>query len=299
VLRTALKPRWLALLAVVLVAAAVMARLGEWQLDRARQKGERDRAAAAKARPPVPLTSILAPRTAFRPGDADRRVILRGTWDPPRQLLVPGRRLGDATGLWVLTPLRLADGSGVPVVRGWVRDAEDPRADPRALPGGEVALQGVLEPSEPVVDLQPGDAAAVPAGQVALVAAPLLVQHWTYPLMTGYVVQTAATPAARGEGAMLRAVPPGTGDAGLALQNLSYAFQWWLFSAFGLFFWWRVVRDDHLGRLRPVPAGTAPRSVRSDDDDVDHHGEQASEHPDEHGDQNGEPVPTSDAGERP
>ena len=47
-LRTALKPRWLALLAVVLVAAAVMARLGEWQLDRARDQGERDRV----ARPP-------------------------------------------------------------------------------------------------------------------------------------------------------------------------------------------------------------------------------------------------------
>jgi surfeit locus 1 family protein len=285
VLRTALKPRWLALLALVLVAAAVMARLGEWQLDRARQKGEQDRVAAARARPSVPLTSLLAPRTAFPAGDADRRVSVRGSWDKARQLLVPGRQLGGAMGLWVLTPLRLPDGSGVPVVRGWVPDADDPRSDPRALPGDEVALDGVLEPSESVADLQPGDASGVPAGQIALVAAPLLVQHWPYPLTTGYLVQTAATPGPAGEAAALRPVPPGTGGGGLALQNLSYALQWWLFSAFGLFFWWRVVRDDHRGRLAPAPAGAAPagaapRPARNDEVDD-------------------EPVPTPDAGERP
>jgi cytochrome oxidase assembly protein ShyY1 len=245
--RTALKPRWLALLAVVLVAAAVMARLGEWQLDRARQKGERDRIRAAQAQPPVPLTSLLAPRTAFPESAADRRVSVRGSWDGQRQLLVPGRRLGDATGLWVLTPLRLPDGSGVPVVRGWVPKAGDAAADPKALPAGSVDVTGVLQPSEVVADLNPGDASGVPTGQVALAAAPLLVQHWPYPLVTGYVVQTAVSPTGPTAPAP---VPPSTGQSGLALQNLSYALQWWLFSAFGIFFWWRIVRDDHQGRLR-------------------------------------------------
>ena len=279
-LRTALKPRSLGLLALVLVAAAVMARLGEWLLDRARQKTERDRAAAAQAQPAVPLTSILTPRTAFPAADADRRIIVRGTWDTSHQLLVPGRKLGDVVGLWVLTPLRLPDGAGVPVVRGWVPAADDPAADPRALPSGEVALRGVLQPSEPVADLQPGDASGVPPGQVALVAAPLLVQHWPYPLMTGYVIQTAATPAPQGEAATLRLVPPSTGAGGLALQNLSYALQWWLFSAFALFFWWRVVRDDHRGTLRPVPGPAAPPAAGKDEADD-------------------ERVRTADAGDRP
>jgi cytochrome oxidase assembly protein ShyY1 len=247
--RTALKPRWLALLAVVLVAAAVTARLGEWQLDRARQKGEQDRIKAAQAQPPVALPSLIKPRTAFPASAADRRVTVQGTWDGSRQLLVPGRRLGDATGLWVVTPLRLPDGSGVPVVRGWVPDAGSASADPRALPSGGVEVTGVLQPTEDVTELQPGDASGVPAGQVALAAAPLLVQHWPYPLVTGYVVQTAASPA---PSSALAAVPPSTGG-GLALQNLSYAFQWWVFSAFGIFFWWRIVRDDHHGRLRPPP----------------------------------------------
>jgi DNA-binding transcriptional regulator of glucitol operon len=30
---------------------------------------------------------------------------------------------------------------------------------------------------------------------------------------------------------------------GFNIQNFGYSIQWWLFSAFGLFLWWRVVRD--------------------------------------------------------
>jgi DNA-binding transcriptional regulator of glucitol operon len=28
------------------------------------------------------------------------------------------------------------------------------------------------------------------------------------------------------------------------IQNFGYAIQWWLFCAFGLFLWWRIVRDS-------------------------------------------------------
>ncbi len=244
VLRTALKPRWLVLLAVVIAAAAVMAKLGEWQLDRARQQGERERQAAAEAQPPVPVEQLLPVRTVFTLPAVDRRVLVRGTWDPARQLLVPGRRLGEATGLWVLAPVRLADGSAVAVVRGWVPDA----ASAPSAPAGNADLAGVLRPSEPADDLRAGAVADAPAGQVPIVSAALLAQVWPYPLADGYVVQTS-TPAPG-----LRAVPTERGG-GLAFQNVSYALQWWLFSAFGLFFWWRVVRDDHRGTLRAPPPG--------------------------------------------
>jgi surfeit locus 1 family protein len=281
VLRTALKPRWLALLAVVIVAAAVMARLGEWQLDRARQKGERDRQAAAAAQPPVPVEQLLPARTAFPASAVDRRVTVRGRWDPAHQLLVPGRRLGDATGLWVLTPVRLADGSGVAVVRGWVPDAA--ASAPAALPAPptdtDVDIAGVLRPSEPVGDLLPGAVANAPAGQVPVVAAALLAQVWPYPLADGFVLQTS--PPAPG----LRAVPTERGG-GLAFQNLSYALQWWLFSAFGLFFWWRLVRDDHRGTLHPPPGpGAAAGPPVGDDEAVPAADETADE--------------TADAGDRP
>jgi cytochrome oxidase assembly protein ShyY1 len=281
VLRTALKPRWLALLALVLVAAAVMARLGEWQLGRARDQGERDRLREAAANPVVPVTSLLPPRTVFPAAAADRRVTAEGSWDAARQVLVPGRPLDGATGFWVVTPLRLPDGSAVPVVRGWTADAAaaSVAADAAALPDGDVTVQGVLEPSEPADGLRPGDVSGMPAGQVPLVSAPLLVQRWPYPLLTGYVVQTASTPASPAN-AGLRAVPPPTHPGGVAWQNLSYALQWWLFSLFGFFFWYRLVRDDARGVLsRPDPAGAAPARIGDDEPD--------------------EPALTPDAGGRP
>lgn len=48
-----------------------------------------------------------------------------------------------------------------------------------------------------------------------------------------------------------------------SLQNFGYAIQWWLFSAFALFFWWRVMRDSAQRRAdatNPTPAepATAP-----------------------------------------
>src|SRR3954451_2597104 len=112
-----------------------MARLGEWQLDRARSKGEQDRVRAAQAQPPVALTSLLAPRTTFPESAADRRVSVRGTWDSGRQLLVPGRRLGDATGLWVLTPLRLPRRTGAPVAPRRGPEAGGAGAGPPGPPG--------------------------------------------------------------------------------------------------------------------------------------------------------------------
>ena len=44
------------------------------------------------------------------------------------------------------------------------------------------------------------------------------------------------------------------------IQNFGYSIQWWLFSAFFLFFWWRIVRDSARRRaeaLNPAPAEPA------------------------------------------
>lgn len=55
---------------------------------------------------------------------------------------------------------------------------------------------------------------------------------------------------------------------GFNVQNFGYSIQWWLFSAFGLFLWWRVLRDA--GRRRelgttsaePAAAPEAPVAYR-------------------------------------
>ena len=264
VLRTALRPRWLALLVVVLVASSAMALLGQWQLNRAREHRRQPAEQAEQAREraePKPIASVLAPRQTFPRDGVNTRVVATGAWDPAHRLLVSGREpvAGTGpTGFWVLVPLRLADGSAVPVVRGWVASPSDPAA--AAPVGDEVQVIGLLQPSEPPSQRAPGQASGLPADQVDRVAVAELVNRWPYPLITGFVVQQSQTPAT---GPTPTPVPPPTSDSGLDLQNLSYAVQWWVFAGLGLFFWWRLVRDDHRGHLGGHLTAQVPDDVSS------------------------------------
>jgi len=252
VLRTALKPRWLALLAVALGLATVMASLGQWQLDRARENSRARAVREATARPAVPLTSLLAPRRPLTNADVDRPVTAQGRWDAAHQVLVADRYLDGVRGWWVLTPLVL-DGAGsgdaVAVVRGWVPSPTDAAAAPDAVPAGPVRVQAVLRPPEPPVDRAPGAGSGLPAGQLDGVDLTQLVQRWPQPLIAGYLVLTAQDPPASGT-AVPRPVPPTAPSSQvLAWQNLSYALQWFVFAGFMLALWVRLVRDDHRGRL--------------------------------------------------
>ncbi len=270
-LRTALKPRWVALLLLALLAATVMARLGQWQLHRASENRRADTQAQQEATAaPVPLTSVLGVRQPFTQGMINRHVTVGGTWAPAEQLLVAGQRDRTAgrVGLWVLTPLVLPDGSAVPVVRGWVPSADDPAAAPPAATA--VQLTGVLQPGDAAPDTALGAGNGLPAGQVPAVAPVDLVNRWSQPLFTGYVLAEQVSPAPAGA-QPTPVQPPVSTDHSLNLQNLSYAFQWWAFSGFAFFFWFRLVRDDHRGQLRD-------RGRRRDDDGPDGH-RRSEDHP--------------------
>lgn len=244
--RTALRPRWLALLAVVLAAVSAMAWLGSWQLDRARQLGV-DAQRERLAEDPVALTSLFGPRERFPGEAAERPVSVDGRWEPDDQLLVPDRRRQGESGFWVLTPLRLDDGSVLAVVRGFTPSRSAAVGSAATLPGGVAEVSGVLLPGEPTDPRPPGQPAAVPAGELERIDPVELIEVWDGPLYTGFVV--AVPPVGDG----LLDVPLISDRSGLALQNLSYAVQWWIFAAFGLWLWFRLVRDDHRGMLHGPP----------------------------------------------
>ncbi|MCC2318992.1 SURF1 family protein [Cellulomonas chengniuliangii] len=273
-LRAAVRPRMLALLAVLLVAAALCARLGVWQLDRAEVRGgatEAEEQAAREAETPRDIGDVLPPQTTFTGSLVGQRVVARGTYEPEGQLLVADRAIAEQSGYLVLTPLRVSDtlpsaaGGGVgdaapvlPVVRGWVADPADAAA--LAVPEGEVTVTGFLQSSE-----GPGMYDR-PAGQVDAISSAELLGHWRGPIWTGYVVMVEAEPADAALSAGLELMPPPTRvGSGLNIQNLAYAAQWWIFGGFALFVWVRLVRDEAAGD-GPVPEG-------GDDHGDDGHGD--------------------------
>jgi cytochrome oxidase assembly protein ShyY1 len=258
-LRAALRPRMIGLLVLLLSAAAVCGLLGAWQLGRAEVRGdasqERHEAELAAAQP-VPLGDELAPQTPFRGELVARKVAATGTYEPTGQLVVPDRVHDGQPGYLVVTPLRVSDAGGagaavgtdpggasgavLPVVRGWVADP----ADASRPPAGEVDVVGYLQASE-----QSGG--GFEDGRAAAISSAELVGRWGGPIYTGYLVLISSDPGQDEAVALLD--PPSVPGAGLNIQNLAYAAQWWIFGGFAVLLWWRMVRDEARGgRVHPV-----------------------------------------------
>ncbi len=208
--------RWgLPVLAVL--AAAVCVRLGFWQLDRLGQRRAMDADRAARmAQPPL---------RAARPGDLGgaeyRRVIATGAFDFAREVVVVSRSHLGTPGVHVVTPLRLAGGGAVLVVRGWV-------ASPDAR---NVPLERLREPDSATVEgvaLPPAEAGAPADSTFPLFvrdASPAALEaRYPYPLAPLLLQRAEPSPGA--PPALRAIVPPTLGNG----PHLSYANQWFAFA---------------------------------------------------------------------
>ncbi|MCM0639815.1 SURF1 family protein [Cellulomonas wangsupingiae] len=256
--RAALRPRMLGLLVVLLAAAAVCARLGVWQLERAEVRGalsadrEAERILSAD---PEPLADLLAPGDPFVGDLVARKAVVTGTYDDDATLLVTGRSHDTRSeGNLVLTPLLVPTDEGtavLPVVRGWTAGDDVPSA-----PDGPVEVVGWLQVGEaagdPVVD-----------GRTDAISPAQLLTTWGGPVYTGYLVVQTSDPADPAAQAGLEPLdPPTRAGSGLNIQNLAYAAQWWIFGLFVAALWWRLVRDEAAGR--PLLPGDAPAEAEAE-----------------------------------
>jgi cytochrome oxidase assembly protein ShyY1 len=117
------------------------------------------------------------------------------------------------------------------VVRGFVPDAAS--ADPP--PEGTLTIRGGLAPGEsPSPD-------PVPPGQIGSVDLSVLVNEWPGELYNAFGFLESQSPAPA-SGPTL--VPTPVGDTGVQWRNAAYAVQWWIFAAFTLWMWARMVRDE-------------------------------------------------------
>jgi surfeit locus 1 family protein len=117
-----MKPGPRVLILVAIIAAAIFARLGFWQLSRLSERRALNAELAARAvAPAVPLSGL--------PTDTAnahyRRVRLEGAYDYTREIVLTLRSREGSPGVNIVTPLRLlGSDSSVLVVRGWVYSAD-------------------------------------------------------------------------------------------------------------------------------------------------------------------------------
>jgi cytochrome oxidase assembly protein ShyY1 len=254
VLKTALKPRWIAGLVFAIVISGVFVLLSQWQFG---QSTKSDAPVAAATEELKPLTAVLKPADFFPGSAADQKVSATGSYDAQKQVLVPGRLHGGEKGYWIVSAFAVADapvlaGAGaspqtwIPVARGWVADP----AEVVAPPSGTIELTGRLIPSEsplPNTDAGPGRATAVSVAE--------LINIWEISSYPGFIAadteMAGAANVSAAAGGALKPLNIGPQPAGQKVNflNVFYAVEWVVFAGFALFIWWRLVKDDYRREL--------------------------------------------------
>lgn len=239
-LRTALSPKWLGWLALLVVVVVAFVLLGIWQWGVAQDKAHDDAMRDLANQPRVVLQDYITPHEDFPSDGSLRPVTVKGHYDGAHQVLVAGRVLDGRSGYWVVTPL-VADGTGarIAVVRGFVPTASAPKPTT-----GEqaVTVQGELAPGESPAD------GTFPAGQTGSVNLAIFANQWGGQIYNAFVFATAEQPQATGS-PIQTFPPPQPAGGGFQIRNLGYALQWWIFAGFAIYIFWRMVRDDHRAEL--------------------------------------------------
>ncbi|WP_406095349.1 SURF1 family protein [Streptomyces sp. NBC_01013] len=257
--RFLLTPRWWGINLFVVLAIPFCVFMGTWQLGRFEDRVQTHEAAEKQ---PAPGTMAAEPLAELLPVDtvtSGRPATATGRYAD--QFLVPGRKLDDRSGFYVLDMLRTDSGKALPVVRGWLPGKAGQTPVP-AAPTGRVTVTGDLQASENTgtdgVDAKGG----LPEGQVGMISAASLVNLVPYDVYDAWVTlqETEARTGASGTAGAALTDTPGRSGGGLrpvpaaapqnsgldlkAFQNLGYTGEWFVFAAFVVFMWFRLLRRE-------------------------------------------------------
>ena len=226
-MRSLVRPKWIAGHVLALVAVVGFINLGFWQLRRLDERRDLNRIIAARmAEPATPLAELLAEFGADPEALEFRRVEVSGSYLLDEEVLWQARTLRGRSGHDVLTPL-LVDPGAVIVNRGWVPiDASDPPVDGAEPPSVDVMITGVIRPGHVrgrlgPVDPQTGDLDRV--SRIDITRLQVQIDPRLYPF---YVLLEGQVPEQSSGFPM-----PQTLLEQSEGRHLSYAIQWFLFSA--------------------------------------------------------------------
>jgi surfeit locus 1 family protein len=230
-----------------LIAAAVMMRLGIWQLDRL--EGRRTFNAQVRSQIDEPLLHLSSDVVS---GDLEslefRTVSVEGQYDLANTLVLGNQVWGDQMGVHLLTPLKITGSQAVILIdRGWV-PFEDWQNRNLAIydEPADVLVEGMLRISQSRLGLR--DCLDQTAGetpfQVWCLALDGISQYLPYDLSSVYIIQA---PYGEQSAPPYRSIPQIEISEG---PHLSYAIQWFTFAAILLIGYPFFVRRELQARER-------------------------------------------------
>lgn len=257
--RFLLRPRWLAFHVLVVVAVVVMINLGFWQLRRLDERRDFNATVAERIEQPAVELTAIVDDPGFDPKAAEWRLATAEGTYLPDQIVVFNRSQYGRAGDNVLTPLALADGRTVLVNRGFVPLG----ADVPAPPATDVDVTGRIRPSQERGRGGLTDASDGPVTEIRRVEIAQLAPQLPGEVVPVYLDLVASEPPLAPTDPT-PVPPPELNEA----NHLSYAFQWFIFSACVLIGWVLAIRRSlaTARRLTAAPVTTDGSAGRTSTD---------------------------------
>ncbi|MDO5533284.1 MAG: SURF1 family protein [Propionibacteriaceae bacterium] len=249
--------RWTLMSVFVIALGVTFVNLGQWQLDRLDQRRDSNATVVEHEAAPIqPFEDVFTRQITDE--DQWQRVQVRGTFLADRQLQARYRSFDGRTGWELVTPLETTTGQVVLVDRGFIErppGQDFPRTFP-APPAGEVEVIGYVRRNEQGKDNQ----MTPTENTVRLINSDALSPWVGRPLVNGFIAAIEVQP---GQSAELEPVTPPPLTEG---PHLSYALQWFAFTAIAAIGLIVLIRNDIRDRKRAAEraeraaaAGPAPQ----------------------------------------
>lgn len=247
-MRRLASPGWVASHLFALAMVTLMANLGFWQLRRLDdRRADNAQIVAAMSQAPADIAAYLDRRG---PPPEHTAVAAAGAYLADAEVRIGNRSRGGQPGFWLATPLELSDGRAVAVVRGWVPRRQAAGLDARspAPPAGDVVVAGLAFDSVDggrVAQTAPGDTPEISRmdlDRFEEVSGVDVVDVW---------IRLRAQSPPQPDGLPEPVPDPDLGEG----PHLSYAFQWFFFSAGAVVVYALILRRAATGRQEA--AGTA------------------------------------------
>jgi len=233
--------RWIALGISIAALSILFVNLGFWQLRRWEERKVDNAVLAARmAAAPVSIEAAVAAAGEELGGLRFRPAVAVGRYEPASAVRVRSQVFRGLAGYHVLTPLVLADGRAVIVNRGWVTLETDPLSVQPAE--GTVEVLGHIQLNQAPGPFGPYDPPSGILTEVVRVDLGRLALQMQWPLLPVYLT-TIATDAALPQPVPL---PDITAEG----PHLSYAIQWFSFTAVALGGFFALVRKSGKGQTR-------------------------------------------------
>jgi len=233
-----LSRRWILFAITVALLAWAAWWLGGWQFDRLEDRKARNAIIERnETAPPADVPDVMPTGGEVAAEDEWRVVSATGEYDVSDTVIVRYRTRDGASGVDVVVPLVLADGTAVLVDRGWLAtDTRDAGADDvPAPPDGEVTITGWVRRDGT------GDSTSVVDGSTRAISSDEIGAALDREVHDGFLDLRSEDPG------------PVTPLAGAELPDLDngphffYGLQWWFFGVLAMFGFGYLAWDERRG----------------------------------------------------